>query len=222
MRARRTLQILRIATSGRLFSWRFGTARLWIVRCNVGGMDDRYRDQGLTLVEVMWAMALLVVLAAGASTMSLRAMEATRRARLQTVAVALAASKLEQLRALEWSFGDPDAPARSSDVVTDLSRDPAAAGGRGLSPSSGSALQANEPGYVDFADVHGRWVGAGVTPPPGAAFVRRWSVELDGTGSDALLLQVRVLPVSLASVSSSASRLPGEVSLMTMRMRKAG
>ena len=95
--------------------------------------------------------------------------------------------------------------------------------GAGLAPSPPSALDVNTPGYVDFLDRHGRWLGDGATPPAGATFVRRWSIEQDTASANTLILQVRVFTVrsSLLVPAAHAPRMRDEVRLAAMKTRKA-
>ncbi len=80
-----------------------------------------------------------------------------------TFAAALAAQKIEQLRA--------DA---------------------GLMASAPNTLQISTAGCVDYLDPNGAAVGDGGTAvPDGTAYVRRWSIEAV-PGSSAFVLQVRV------------------------------
>lgn len=180
-------------------------------------------ESGLTLVEVLIATLLLVVLAAGTSTLSIHAIEAMALSRLQTSAVALATARMEQLRSLDWGYGEASNVLPSSDFATDLSTDPSNGAGTGLRPSPSAALDVNTPGFVDFLDRHGRWLGTGVTAPAGATFVRRWSIEPDSASADTLILQVRVMTVrsSLLVSTSNSPRLRDEARLVTMKMRKA-
>jgi hypothetical protein len=123
---------------------------------------------------------------------------------------------MEQLRALQFAF-DPTG-LRLTDLTTDLASDPPAPGGPGLTPSGAGSLDANVPGYVDFLDVHGRPLGGGTSPPSGAVYVRRWSVEPVGASSDLLLLQVLVRPLAQGT-PGPGQRGAREVRLVTMRAR---
>jgi prepilin-type N-terminal cleavage/methylation domain-containing protein len=134
---------------------------------------------GMTLVEVLIALAILTTIALGVAQLIALATSAMSRARLHTSAVILAAARMDELRSLAWTFapadrGVPAAPR--SDRETDLSRPDRPPGGRGLQPSPAGTLATNTPPYVDFLDAYGRWVGNDTTAPANAVFVRRWSV----------------------------------------------
>jgi prepilin-type N-terminal cleavage/methylation domain-containing protein len=131
---------------------------------------------GFTLIEVLVSLALLTGSLLVLAQVMVAAARAADAARATTVATALAAQKIEQLRALAWGI-DPDGSV-SEDFECDVPRWPERpAGGSGLTPSPPEALDADTPGYVDYLDAQGRWAGEGSPPPGSAAFVRRWSIE---------------------------------------------
>ena len=135
---------------------------------------------GVSLVEVLIAVAILTTIALGVAQLIAMATAAMSRARVHTMAVILAAAKMDELRSLAWTFeptglGVPALPR--SDRDTDLSRPDHPPGGRGLQPSPAGTLATNTPAYVDFLDASGRWVGNDTTTALATAvFVRRWSV----------------------------------------------
>ena len=169
------------------------------------------------------ALAILSVAAAGSARMFSLAVVANGRARAQTLTTMLAMQKLEELRALSWCVrpGPPAVP--ESDTSTDLAQSSPASGVTGLGTSPAGSLDRNMPGYVDYLDRTGAWVGTGTTPPSAALFVRRWSVAgLPGDDFNTLVLQVRVMSVA-ADVARAAvgshPRLPGDTSLAVVRTR---
>ena len=177
--------------------------------------------RGLTLVEVLIATALFTVVTLAAAHLLVWAARALWSTGAQTLALAAAQSKLEQLESLTWRFDE--AGNRISDFDTNLSTQRLTGGGPGLSPSPANALLENLDGYVDFLDADGRWVGQGTqTAPAGAAYVRRWAVRpLAGAPEDTLVLQVLVTP--LANLGNgrqqTSGRFAGESRLTTARTR---
>lgn len=182
---------------------------------------------GTGLTEVLCAAAVLVTAVAGLAPLFLTAVRGTIDARSQTTATVLALQRLEQLRGLTWGFDQHAPGVRVSDTTTDLSQDNPANGGRGLSQSPADALRINTAGYVDYLDQFGRWVGSGVSPPPSACWVRRWSIEpLAPNPEDLLVLQVLVVPARSTGSGqersdSNSSWLRDGARLVTIRARMA-
>jgi prepilin-type N-terminal cleavage/methylation domain-containing protein len=155
-------------------------------------------SSGFTLVETLIALALLVVVSVGVAGLFAIALEAGRGARDRTVAVSLAAAKLEQLRSLEWRFELDAAGVLTprTDLSSNSSLEPLAGGGPGLGESPPGTLDDSTPSYADYLDGRGRWVGSGASPPPGAVYIRRWAVHrLPADPDGGVALQVLVTTV---------------------------
>ncbi len=116
-------------------------------------------EGGFGLLEVLIAIVLLATTVAGLAALFTIAALSNQVARGQTLATLLATDKLEQLRALTWSFDASGAPV--SDMTSDVSTEPVGSFGQGLRTSPPDALQRNAAGYVDYLDQTGRWVGTG-------------------------------------------------------------
>jgi prepilin-type N-terminal cleavage/methylation domain-containing protein len=183
-------------------------------------------SSGFTLVEVVVALALLVVVTIGVVRLFAISIEAGRAARDRTIAVSLATGKIEQLRSLEWRLELDSAGVLASrtDSSSNLSLDPVGGGGPGLNESPPGTLDANMPPYVDFLDRRGKWVGTGALPPGEAVYVRRWAVHRLPADPD----RVVVLQVLVATVQRERSRRGSaphawngeDVLLATMMMRR--
>jgi hypothetical protein len=177
-------------------------------------------NRGLTLVEVAIATALFTVATLASAHLMVWASRALWGTGAQTLALAAAQAKMEQLQSLAWHF---DANGnRVSDFDSDLSQQLMTSGGPGLSPSPANALAASLDGYADYLDAEGRWVGSGIQPPARAAYVRRWAVRpLAGAAEDMLVLQVLVAPLANAGNrrQQPSGRAVGESLLTTARTR---
>ena len=164
-------------------------------------------------------MALLTLVATGIATMVTIAVKAVQAARVQTSSTVLAGQKLEALRALMWTVDANGQPR--SDFVTDMSTEPSTGGGSGLGPSPANALDDNVPGFVDFLDERGRWLGTGTSPPVNTRFVRRWLVKpLPEHPNDVVILQVRVTTAA-RSQHARGARVGQDALLTTVYSRKA-
>ena len=169
---------------------------------------------GFGLLEVLISAGLIIGLAAGTAQLTVRSIDAIDAAGKLTQGLLLAVQKMEQLQSLEWRY-DASGLVAVSDMTTDLSRDPPAAGGPGLRVSPPDSLDRGVPGYVDYLDGGGAWVGTGSRPPVGTTFVRRWSVQAGQPPLDDLLvLDVVVLPLRLAESSGGAALAPNQPGLV--------
>jgi len=183
-------------------------------------------DTGFSLVEVLISMGILTAVSLGVAQLFALSGRATFVARGQTSTTAMAEQKMEQLRALTWGFDTDGQGLPLSDTSTNLAVEPLSANGAGLNPSPSNALEANTPGYVDFLDAHGTYVGTGTTPPGTAVFIRRWAVSpLPTNPNNTLVLQVLVTPVSNEGArvpnGEPRRRIPGDALLVSVKTRKA-
>ena len=185
----------------------------------------RSEETGFTLIEVLVALLVLSVAAAGIAVLFAMSIRDARAARDQTTAIVMAVERMEQLRALTWGI-DAATGALLSDVTTELGRSPPDASGNGLGPSPPGSLDTNTPGYVDYLDGRGRWIGTGATPPAGATYIRRWHIEPLPADPDTLVLRVLVTTVvrdaSPLATGQRRARRADEALLVTVKTRKAG
>ena len=163
-------------------------------------------DRGFSLLEVLVAMTILAVALVALAQVVALSINATTAANTTTLATVLARDKMEQLRSLTWGFDASGMPVA----------DPR------LSPSPADALTHNVSGFCDFVGADGQPLGEVTTPPPGAMYVRRWSIEpLSHDSADALVLQVLVTDRFKRSIDVGGSHSPDESRLVTVRTRRA-
>ena len=150
---------------------------------------------GFSLIEVIVSSALLIVLAASVAQLAAMSNAAVYAAGSQTTGLLLAVQRVEQLRGLAWGVGSAGRRV-VIDLSTDLSKDPPSRGGRGLRSSPHGSLEKNIPGYVDYLDRQGHWIGSGSEPPPGTSYLRRWSIQPHASPrNDILVIEVLVVPL---------------------------
>lgn len=171
-------------------------------------------------------MGLLTTVSLGVAQLFALSTRANYIARGQTSTTAMAEQKMEQLRALTWGFDADGQGLPVSDTSTDLSVEPPSAAGAGLNPSPANSLDENVAGYVDYLNAHGVHVGTGTTPPDGAVFIRRWSIQpLPTNPNNTIVLQVLVTPISNEANRTGApgdrQRLAGDAGLVSVKTRKA-
>jgi prepilin-type N-terminal cleavage/methylation domain-containing protein len=178
------------------------------------------RASGFTLLEVLIALTLLtgsLLVVAQLMVVAVRAGEASKET---SMATALAAQKIEQLRSLAWGMA-PDG-ATADDVECDVAFWPdRPSGGPGLALSPPDSLSDNTPGYVDYLDSAGRWIGSGSSPPGPAAFVRRWSIEPAGPSSPATLVLRVVVWRRAPSWTAVGTGAPGWLPTLQLNGAKA-
>lgn len=179
-------------------------------------------EAGFSIVEVIVATGLLASALVALAQLFAIATATNQAARNSTLTMVLAEQKIEQLRALQYTFDNAGLPIQ--DTATDLAvYPPAATGGKGLSPHTENTLQANTNGYVDYLDQYGRTLGGGTVIPDNTAFIRRWSIEpLPTNPNNVVILQVLVTRVRDRGTGNSGSVARGsqEARLMTIKSRK--
>jgi type II secretory pathway pseudopilin PulG len=142
-------------------------------------MRARCSGEGFSLIEALIAILITATAFTAAAQLLMQASAATRGARLVTRAAMLATSKMEELQSLTYAVGDDGA-----DIEDER-----------LSASPEGTLTNDVPDYCEWFDGAGHPI-SGVARPPGASFVRRWSIRTLEGDSDALTLQVRVATVA--------------------------
>lgn len=157
---------------------------------------------GFSLIEALVATLLLASGVAALAWLGVASSRVQAAARDQGMATRLARDKMEQLRALAWTT------------------DAGGAAVSGLTASPPGTLTANTPGFFDAVDAAGHEL-AGEARVGRAAWFRRWAVEPLGAVSDAMSLQVVVVPASVAGDAGvSRMRAVGGARLYGVRARR--
>ena len=162
-------------------------------------MRNAAADDGMTLVEVMAALALLLVLMAGLMSVSSMALKLTEnQGNLAARTTEYAQDKMEQLMAL--AYGDLNSDTRTFPAPN--------SGGSGLAVGGSYNVDAPTALYVDYLDANGNLCGStgascvapsGTTPPDGWFFKRAW--QIDDSTSDATL-PANLKRITVASATS--------------------
>ena len=181
---------------------------------------DAHADHGASLIEALIAVALVCSTITGVAQLLLWSRRAVWSSGAETMAVVLAAQKLEQLRMLTWEIDTNGQPI--TDDSTDLSTAEPSAGGSGLQASALGTLHENTSGFVDYLDSQGVWRGTGAEPPAGSVFVRRWAIlPFAADPLHTVVLHVIVLPVSdaVAADGRRSSRAAHQTTIRTRGVR---
>jgi type II secretory pathway pseudopilin PulG len=184
--------------------------------------NARRTEAGFSIVEVLVATGLLATALIALAQLFAIATSTNAAARNSTITMMLAEQKIEQLRALQYTFDRNGLPVQ--DTETDLAvYPPLATGGKGLSPHTDNTMRVNTNGYVDYLDSSGRTLGGGTVIPDNTAYIRRWSVEpLPTNPNNVVILQVMVTRNRDRGAGNlgSVARGPQEARLMTIKSRK--
>ena len=184
-------------------------------------------QRGFSLVEVVIALGILTGVSLGVAQLFAASTNANRVAHHRTSAIAMAEQKMEQLRSLDWGFDLQGQGLPVTDTTTNLAVYPHQDNGTGLNPSPSDTLLQNTPGFVDYLDANGAWVGTGDNPTAGAAYIRRWAiVPLPTNPNNTLIFQVLVTSVADEARLdvSGFTRRPrqlGDAMLISVKTRKA-
>jgi type II secretory pathway pseudopilin PulG len=183
-------------------------------------------SNGFSLMEVVVSIGLLTVVSLGVAQLFATSTRANLTARGSTSTTALAEQKMEQLRSLTWGFDDQGQGLPVTDTSSNMAVNPPAQNGSGLNPSPSDSLERNVPGYVDYLDAGGNWIGTGSDVPARAVYIRRWCIQPVPTNpNNTLVLQVLVTPVSneQARVESqyTRTRMAGDALITSVKTRKS-
>ena len=152
---------------------------------------------GFSLIEVMVASAILGCAVLSIAQLGAAATRSTAAARGVSEATLLAWQKIDQLRALAWTFDDSGGPVDDAE----------------LAASPAGTLSRDTGGWVDYLDAWGQSLGGAPgmdgEPPIGARYRRRWAIMPSAGHPDLLVLRVRVLATGRDEELASAFTLRG-------------
>src|SRR5229473_1781073 len=134
---------------------------------------NRQSQSGMSLLETMIAVAVLLIVTAGIMSMALVATSTTEnQGHLAARATEYAQDKMEQLISL--AYGDGDATSGSDTTVFPATN----SGGTGLAIGGSSDPNAPAAGYVDYLDKSGNPLSiAGGAAPATWYYIRVWQIS---------------------------------------------
>ncbi|MBZ5528573.1 MAG: type II secretion system GspH family protein, partial [Acidobacteriia bacterium] len=119
--------------------------------------NKRHSQSGMTLLEVVIALAILLIVSVNIMTVSILSIKATEsQGHLSARTAEYAQDKMEQLLALAFTDTVSDTTSTTSGIITTAST-----GGTGLGVGGSSNPLAPVAGYVDYLDANGNPMAAG-------------------------------------------------------------
>lgn len=157
------------------------------------------KQSGMSLIETLIAITILIITTTGILTMGMVATGTTEnQGHLAARTSEYAQDKLEQLISLAWS-----------DSVTDTTVNPMTTGGTGLTAGGSSDPMAPVTGYVDYLDNSGNLlVYTGGTPPGNWFYVRVWQISIPDAVNYPNLKQITVTAKVKNHVGAPQGALP--------------
>jgi len=152
------------------------------MRTNSPPSRPRRPEAGMTLVETVIALAILLTVAVSVMSIGSVAIGTTEsQGHLAARTAEYAQDKLEELSSLVYCDSDNVAPcnplAAAPPSGTNTTTFPPTFGtGYGLAVGGSSNPSAPVNGYVDYLDANGALLGGGVTPPATWYYIRVWQV----------------------------------------------
>lgn len=150
----------------------------------------RFSEQGFSLVETVFALTILMIVALGLLPLGVIATTTTEnQGHLSARTTEYAQDKLEQLLALAWGDSTSDTRVFPASEL----------GGSGLTIGGSADPNAPVDLYVDYLDINGTLLPAGPgEEPPGWFYKRVWSV----TNPEPKLKQITVTAIVRSAVGS--------------------
>ncbi len=157
------------------------------------------RQSGMSLVETLIALTILIITTTGILTMGMVAMGTTEnQGHLAARTTEYAQDKMEQLISLAWS-----------DTASDTTVLPIGTSGTGLSVGGSSDPTAPSVGYVDYLDNSGNLLTyTGGAAPSNWFYVRVWQISIPDPVNYPKLKQITVTAKVKNHVGSPQGALP--------------
>ena len=138
--------------------------------------SSKRSEQGVSLIEMMVALAILLVVSIGILSMAMISMSTTEnQGHLAARTAEYAQDKMEQLVGL--AFTDCNGITTCTDTTTiDTTTNTYTLGSGGTGLAAGGSITAATTGYVDYLDGSGNPLGGGATAPSNWSYQRMWAI----------------------------------------------
>ena len=165
----------------------------------------KHSQAGISLIETMIALVILMTISLGILTMALVSITTTEnQGHLAARTTEYAQDKMEQLLGL--AFSDCQYNDASIDCTDTTSIDNTnntytlGTGGTGLYQGGSTTARTN--GYVDYLDANGNPLGGGSAQPAGTFYIRMW--QITDTSSTLKTITVKVSAVAGVNTVNAA------------------
>lgn len=174
----------------------------------LGRRPLRSSQSGVTLIETVIALAILLIVATGIMSVAVVGIMTTEnQGHLAARSAEYAQDKMEQLLSLSYA-----------DAVTDTTVFPSTnSGGTGLTVGGSSDPTAPAVNYMDYLDATGNplALGGGGAAPAGWYYIRVWQISYPAGTS--YMKQITVTAKVAYNVGSSGSGLPTQATLTSLK-----
>ena len=165
----------------------------------------RRNEAGISLLETMIALTILMIVSLGILSMAMISMSTTEnQGHLAARTTEYAQDKMEQLLGLAFADGQNGATTGTDTTSIDTTNNTYTLGTGGSGLYAGGSLSTSSPtnGYVDYLDANGNPLGGGATKPANTFYIRVW--QITNTSSTLKTVSVRVAAISGVNTTNAA------------------
>lgn len=160
-------------------------------------------EAGISLIEVMIALAILMIVSIGILSMAMISISTTEnQGHLAARTTEYAQDKMEQLLGLAFTDGSLTSGTDTTSIDTTNNTYTLGTGGTGLVAGGSLTTSAPTNGYVDYLDANGNPLGGGATAPNNTFYIRVW--QITDTSSTLKTISVRVAAISGVNTTNAA------------------
>lgn len=168
---------------------------------------NRKNEAGISLIETIIALAILLVVSVGILSMVMISITTTEnQGHLAARTTEYAQDKMEQLLGLAFTdckLGDASANCTdTTSVDTANNTYTLGTGGTGLFQGGNLSTSSPADGYVDYLDASGNPLGGGAAQPAGTYYIRVW--QITNTTLTLKTISVRVAAVAGVNTKNAA------------------
>src|SRR5262245_7873887 len=141
--------------------------------------NRRRGEAGISLLETMIALAILMIVSLGILSMAMISMTTTEnQGHLAARTTEYAQDKMEQLLGLAFTDGASGSNTGTDNTSIDDTNNTDTLGTGGTGLYAGGSLNTSAPldGYVDYLDANGNPLGGGAAKPANAFYIRVWQI----------------------------------------------